>query len=138
MIYKNTATLLIVFIGISVFEIFFYFKNVHYFPVYPRCPFYLFTGLFCPGCGSIRAITSMIRGNFRQAFHYNILIIEAVFLFLFVLVLQMSVSETQRQRIIGNLYSTFFIKIVLIIIMCFFILRNIPVYPFILLTPNAA
>ena len=38
---------------------------------YPRCPFFLLTGLKCPGCGTTRAIHQVLHGNFREALHYN-------------------------------------------------------------------
>ena len=39
-----------------------------------RCPFYELTGLYCPGCGSGRAVSAMFRGQLRQALGYNILL----------------------------------------------------------------
>lgn len=37
-----------------------------------RCPFRLATGLYCPGCGSIRAFTQLARGNLAGAARHNI------------------------------------------------------------------
>lgn len=38
---------------------------------YPRCPVKWLTGLDCPGCGSARALHSLLHGEFRQAWAYN-------------------------------------------------------------------
>ena len=38
------------------------------------CIFHELTGLECPGCGITRCILSIIKGNFKDAFHYNMLI----------------------------------------------------------------
>ena len=40
---------------------------------YPRCPFYLTTHCLCPGCGSTRALHSLLHFDVQSAFHYNAL-----------------------------------------------------------------
>lgn len=42
------------------------------------CPFYATTGCYCPGCGSMRAIGSLWRGDALAAIGYNILVIPAL------------------------------------------------------------
>jgi len=37
----------------------------------PVCAFYKFTGLYCPGCGSTRALYHLLHGNVAKAFRYN-------------------------------------------------------------------
>jgi hypothetical protein len=41
---------------------------------YPVCPIHLYTGWLCPGCGMTRAFAALIRGNLRDALHWNPLI----------------------------------------------------------------
>ena len=36
-----------------------------------KCPFYELTGLYCPGCGSGRAVFSALHGRFAESFRYN-------------------------------------------------------------------
>ncbi len=36
-----------------------------------RCPFYTLTGLYCPGCGSGRAVYSALHGRFAESFRQN-------------------------------------------------------------------
>ncbi|HKV95040.1 MAG TPA: DUF2752 domain-containing protein [Candidatus Angelobacter sp.] len=38
---------------------------------YPRCPFYAATHWLCPGCGSTRALYSLLHGQWGAALHYN-------------------------------------------------------------------
>ena len=35
------------------------------------CVFYQLTGLYCPGCGSTRAIRALMNGQLKQAFWFN-------------------------------------------------------------------
>lgn len=35
------------------------------------CMFHLITGLQCPGCGTTRMIMSLLKLDFRSAWHYN-------------------------------------------------------------------
>ena len=35
------------------------------------CPFYELTGLYCPGCGSGRALTALLHGHVREAPGHN-------------------------------------------------------------------
>jgi hypothetical protein len=39
--------------------------------LYPPCPFYALTGLYCPGCGSLRALHSLLRGEVLVACGFN-------------------------------------------------------------------
>ena len=39
--------------------------------IYPVCPFFGLTGYQCPGCGSLRALYSLCHGNLAAAIGYN-------------------------------------------------------------------
>lgn len=47
---------------------------------YPVCFFHRFTGLLCPGCGSLRAIHHLLHGHWLAAFHLNPLLFLVGFL----------------------------------------------------------
>ena len=38
---------------------------------YPICPFLRLTGCYCPGCGTLRALHSLLYGDLAAAFGYN-------------------------------------------------------------------
>ena len=38
---------------------------------FPRCPFFVLTGLKCPGCGTLRALHAVLHFDFMRAFHLN-------------------------------------------------------------------
>lgn len=45
---------------------------------YPTCPFLAATGLFCPGCGSLRAVHALAGGDVATAFERNPLMVLVV------------------------------------------------------------
>lgn len=44
-------------------------------PIYPVCLFYKWTGLSCPGCGSLRALHQLLHGNFAEAVRFNAVLV---------------------------------------------------------------
>jgi len=53
----------------------FYTFNPETQPLFPKCPFLLATGYECPGCGSQRAIHSLLHFNIGAALSYNALMV---------------------------------------------------------------
>jgi hypothetical protein len=45
---------------------------------YPVCPFHSLTGLWCPGCGSLRTLHALSQGDVSTALHRNVLAIAAL------------------------------------------------------------
>src|SRR5207302_5482362 len=43
------------------------------FGFYPACTLYRTTGLFCPGCGSLRAMHQLLHGHLIEALRFNAL-----------------------------------------------------------------
>ena len=90
----------------------------------PSCLFNTWTGLYCPGCGNTRALHAFVHGDILNCISNNLLLIPACIL-LVVLCLYPKLS--------CNKYLCWSITVVVIV---FFILRNLPWYPFTLLAPN--
>lgn len=44
---------------------------------YPVCPLYWATGLYCPGCGTLRAAHALLHGDLTTALHRNVLVVLA-------------------------------------------------------------
>lgn len=42
---------------------------------YGICPFYALTGLWCPGCGGLRAVHNLTDGRLLDAVHSNVLVL---------------------------------------------------------------
>lgn len=41
---------------------------------YPLCPIHAVSGLYCPGCGTIRALHALVHGDLPMAFGHNVLV----------------------------------------------------------------
>jgi Protein of unknown function (DUF2752) len=101
----------------------------------PVCPCRLLTGLYCPGCGSLRAIHAITRLRFDRAFAYNslITIFSPLLLWFFAVNLATAFRGPEKVR--------FYVvpalgRALLGVILAYFVIRNIPAYPFILLQPH--
>lgn len=101
-----------------------------------QCTFHQLTGLQCPGCGGQRAFHFLLHGKLLTALHYNILIVLAVPLLscLYYSIVQAYILKNKKY-INHPFWGTKFVLIMLTILVLFFIVRNIPIYPFTLLSP---
>jgi hypothetical protein len=97
---------------------------------YPPCPFHAITGFYCPGCGSLRAIHQLLYGNPAVAFGLNpLMILSLPFLGCAL------IYYTVKPSLPGAYIPALWIWAILLIIVLFWVLRNIPLYPFTLLAP---
>lgn len=99
------------------------------------CPFQYATGYHCPGCGSQRAIHQLLHGNISAAFWLNPLLLISLPLILFALGQKAYNFMFSTQYHVGLFYNKFFIYGYFGLAILFWILRNIPQYPFSLLAP---
>ncbi|WP_317192999.1 DUF2752 domain-containing protein [Kaistella gelatinilytica] len=121
---KNYSALLFVaFIGCGL--IFYYFFNPQSNSFLLKCPFKFFTGYDCPGCGGQRALHALLHGKFRQAFSYNPLFIVAIPYVILGILFEWFGLKYSFPKVRKILYGQTAIYIIAIIIMSFFILRNI-------------
>jgi len=102
--------------------------------IFPRCPFYSLTGIYCPGCGSQRAAHQFLHGHFIEGFKHNFLIgllalVLGYQLFVFVM------NTFYNKQVYNLLHSSKVTFGILIIIILFWILRNINAFPFTILAP---
>ena len=87
------------------------------------CSFKELTHLYCPGCGGTRAVWYLLHGDLLASFRHNILLIPLGILVLTVF---------KFPKILDHQYVSFLLPGT---VFAFFVLRNIPVLPFLLLAP---
>jgi len=102
--------------------------------IYPPCPFHALTGLYCPGCGSLRALHQILHGDLSRSFGLNpLMVLSLPFL-------AYGLLSSFVDRIGGISFPVVFIPATCIwsylgVILLFWVVRNIPAYPFSLLAP---
>ncbi len=91
----------------------------------------MMTHLCCPGCGSQRCIAGLLHGHIGEALHQNLLAVFALPI-IFYRVYLIAVGKTIANTIFATRSMPW---IVLISVIAFAVLRNIPVAPFNWLAP---
>ncbi|RZL05707.1 MAG: DUF2752 domain-containing protein [Pedobacter sp.] len=97
---------------------------------FPKCPFHSIFGIDCPGCGSQRAIHALLTGNIALAINYNLLMVLCIPLLFVHLVFKLMSFWLKRDMSFDLLYYPATPKVFLIVVVVFWIARNIPHYPF--------
>lgn len=98
------------------------------------CMFHALTGLHCPGCGGFRAMYALVHGDIIQAFDYNAFTMTAL-PFLFYLYLSWGLSVFTGKGLPKVFLPQWVIWTLFGLIMAFWVLRNVPLYPFTVLAP---
>lgn len=94
----------------------------------PGCPFRTLTGLDCPGCGGTRALYALTQGDPGLAFQHNVVTVVALPL----LVLAWAVWFAHRLGLRDRpvVVSPSVAYAILTTFVAFFVLRNLPWFPF--------
>jgi hypothetical protein len=105
--------------------------QVHF---YPRCPLYVMTGIYCPGCGALRAGHALLHGHVLTALDYNALLVVTLPFLAWALAAQAIHAVTGR-RIPTYRLSGMESKAIMWVFISFMLLRNIPLFPLSWLAP---
>lgn len=100
-----------------------------------ECPFYRLTGLYCPGCGSGRAVQALLHGNFLQSFLYHPLLYLLGIPAAFCIAHEYIRIVFPRTKLKPITPSRSVCLICMILVFGFWILRNIPLFSFLAPTP---
>jgi hypothetical protein len=124
--------LLVIIAGLAV--LFFVLDPAKY-NIFPRCLFNSVTGYYCPGCGSQRAIHSLLHFDIAGVVSYNFLFIPA-----FLLIIYHYLHPVLNRFFEWKLPNIFYFKstpwIIFGFVLAFWILRNLSFYPFSVLAPG--
>ena len=114
--------------------VYLYFHDPYSYPL--PCLFYLATGFYCPGCGSGRACYSILHLRFADAFCYNpLMTILLPLIGLYIAARAVDWVITGGDHIDGKQSVNVLVGI-LVVVLVYGILRNIPIFPFTLLAPG--
>ncbi len=101
---------------------------------YPLCPFRAVTGLYCPGCGTLRAGNRLVHGRIGDAFGFNALAVLMLPVLIYAFTSSLLVAAGRpalpRPRI-----PAAWIWVFGFVALAFGVLRNIPIEPLTALAP---
>lgn len=101
----------------------------------PGCPFRTVTGLDCPGCGGTRALYALTQGDIGLAVQHNVVTVVALPLLVLAWAVWFAYRLGWRDRPV--VVSPSVAYGILTTFVAFFVLRNLPWFPFIWLGSGA-
>ena len=101
---------------------------------YPPCPIRALTGLYCPGCGTCRALHELLHGHLAEAFGLNPVMVLLI-PFLGYMLLPYVAFAVAGKRVPANSIPALWTRFALWAILAYWVLRNVPYYPLDLLAP---
>ena len=122
---KKVILILLLCLGVALIYFVFDPATNKYFP---SCIFYKLTGLFCPGCGAQRSIHSLLTGNIIAAVHANILLVFCLpFLIVYYAIQTLNFIRPHTNIKINIVNRVWFIYLCALVVVCYWIARNVPV-----------
>ena len=100
--------------------------------ILPKCFFHELTGLYCPGCGVQRSFHALLNGHILTAIDYNLLFILFLPLIIYFI---LAFALGKKHPYSSFIYKSTFSFTVVIVVVSFWVLRNIPMVPFSWLAP---
>jgi hypothetical protein len=132
---RSYLQIVIILTAVIILSLLYFFYPATNSSFHPKCPFHSLTGLYCPGCGSQRATSALLHAHFLQAINYNVLLVLSMPFILYSAFVFAWNAFSARKMQQAIFYSPLFIKTVLVTVILFWVLRNIPVAPFSWLAP---
>ena len=100
--------------------------------ILPKCFFHELTGLYCPGCGVQRSFHALLNGHILTAIDYNLLFILFLPLIIYFI---LAFALGKKHPYSSFIYKSAFSFTIVIVVVSFWVLRNIPMVPFSWLAP---
>lgn len=117
-------------IVVAALAVLYYRYNPGMYGFFPECPFHKYIGLDCPGCGAQRAVHSLLHGDMLGALNYNALLVISLPVLLVHFLLKVWSYFSKRNFNWNIWYKPATPKVIIAVVLLFWVLRNIPVHPF--------
>ncbi|RDY32202.1 DUF2752 domain-containing protein [Lachnotalea glycerini] len=102
-----------------------YLFHIHYEIFLFPCLFHKLTGLYCPGCGGTRSVHALLHGHPLVSLQYNPIVVYCVCIYICYMFSNTIEILSKHKIKIGMKYRDCYIMLGLILILIFFIIRNI-------------
>lgn len=122
---KNLTLICLGLLGLFILLLFAY----RLFGIGIPCPLYSLTGLYCPGCGSFRALAALAQLDFFAAFSYNMLLV-ILLPFLAIFLGKSALLYLQGKRLESSPWEVRISIILACLAILFGVLRNLPALSF--------
>ncbi|MFV0606175.1 MAG: DUF2752 domain-containing protein [Niabella sp.] len=111
----------------GAFYVYYNFNPTQHQGQFPTCPSRALFNIYCPGCGSQRAVHQLLHFHLKEAFKYNPLMV-VMLPFTIALVVQYILRHFfNRYWKIGIVYNNTFLWFLFVLFVVYFILRNVNV-----------
>ena len=123
--YKTKLFITVAAVLVATVVVIFFYSDPNVYPFFPKCPFLVVTGLECPGCGSQRSFHQLLHFNIAGAFHQNPLVVIFGPYILLGLYIEYFGGKSRFPQISNFLFGKVAAIVILVIIIGFWIGRNI-------------
>lgn len=120
---NKKITFIVIAVALAVMAVVYFVFDPTTTRLFPKCAFYALTGFKCPGCGSQRAIHSLLHADVLAAIRYNALLVFS--LPFIALLLTNRYWRGHFPRFYSRLNSTIVTVIAAIIVVLWWLLRNL-------------
>lgn len=73
---RRAAAPLLTIAGLAAMTAGLYVRDPHHSGSWGYCPLYATTGIYCPGCGGLRAVNDLVHGHVGAAFSSNVVVMS--------------------------------------------------------------
>jgi hypothetical protein len=101
-------------------------RDPHQHASWGLCPMYAATGIYCPGCGGLRAVNDLTNGHIGAAFSSNVVFTALVPLGVFALALWAIDRWRGKERHVDMRRATPVAYAFLAVLLVFTVVRNLP------------
>ena len=127
---KKFVTVAIIYLLLLSGAIFLFFHNPSVGRGFFPCPILFFTGFYCPGCGATRELYSLLHGEIYQAFRFNpalFILLPGIAYYIIAKTIYYikGILRDPLQKV-----PTFVFITILILLLVFGVMRNIPLFHF--------
>ena len=122
-------------LAVAAAAIFIFYQGDTSAPWLPECMFHKLTGFWCPGCGMTRATHAALHGHLDGAFRLNPVGMVLFPAALLGICLELVGWVRGKPLLVTLRLGRHGAWVVLVVILLFWVLRNIPAWPFSLLAP---